>query len=374
MPTFTASRLSEGNRIFPDQIIIDEDSVTIKSPKLFGGNATSFPLGQITMSIDSPFLGFCDIKFSSQGTNICVHGFTDNDSKRIKRLINERNTGNTSKKSYSSSNKDTKRYRPDEDINFNKQMSEASALADENINKYSLILTKAMVDIAFIDEKSKDEIDDIEFKATKARSYLEGLLRKWYSNDRYKFDQVVKECADEADKQIAKINLERKGAKRISRDRESEYFGDSDEYSYLKTHFSKIMGVIFTYDEQLDINLLENNEKCNEHKRLIKRYSKHILSIEGLQDFKSSLEDVYDKDEYTEQLKILLKIIEDCYFITNHLTHSEKKQFGFGLQLQSVHEFILDSDTSSNEKISKIIDCVDNLVNRYSTYIDSAFK
>jgi hypothetical protein len=134
------------------------------------------------------------------------------------------------------------------------------------------------------------------------------------------------------------------------------------------------MGVIFTYDEQLEINLLENNEKCNEHKRLIKRYSKHILSIEGLQDFKSSLEDVYDKDEYTEQLKILLKIIEDCYFITNHLTHSEKKQFGFGLELQSVHEFILNSDTSSNEKISKIIDCVDNLVNRYSTYIDSAFK
>jgi hypothetical protein len=374
MPTFTASRLSEGNRIFPDQIIIDEDSVTIKSPRLFGGNATSFPLGQITMSVDSPFIGFCDIKFYSQGTNICVHGFTDNDSKRIKRLINERNTGNASNKSYSSSNKDAERYRRDEDIEFNNQMSEASSKADEDIKKYRQILTKAMVDIAFLDEKSKEEIDDIEFKATKARSYLEGLLRKWYSNDRYKFDHVVIECADEADKEIAKIKYERKADNEISRDNDSEYFDDNEEYSYLNTHFSKIMGVIYTYDEQLDVDLLENNEKCDEHKRIVKRFAKYILSNEGVQSIKSSLEDVYDEDEYTEQLKILLKIIEDCYYITDHLTHSEKKQFGFGLQLQSVHEFLSNADNSSNEKISKIIDCVDNLVQRYSDLIDSAFK
>ncbi len=372
MPIFTASRLSEGNRIFPDQIIIDEDSLTIKSPKLFGGNATSFPLGQITMSVDSPFIGFCDIKFSSQGTNICVHGFTDNDSKRIKRLINERNTGNASNKSYSSSNKDTERYRRDEDIEFNNQMSEASSKADEDIKKYRQILTKAMVDIAFLDEKSKEEIDDIEFKATKARSYLEGLLRKWYSNDRYKFDHVVKECADEADKQIAKIKYERKGVKGISRDSHAGYYDDNEEYSYLKSHISKIVQIASIYDRQLDIDILENREKCDEHKRLIKRYSKYILSNEGVERIKSSLEDVYGQDEYTEQLKTLLRIIEDCYFITNQIKNeSEKKQFRFGLQFQSVHEFLLSDDNSHYEKISKIIDCVDNLVQRYSDYIEA---
>ena len=80
----------------------------------------------------------------------------------------------------------------------------------------------------FITIIPENKIDDIEFKATKARSYLEGLLRKWYSNDRYKFDHVVKECADEADKQIAIIKHENKADNEISRDNDSEYFDDNE--------------------------------------------------------------------------------------------------------------------------------------------------
>lgn len=84
---FTASRLSEGNKLFPDEINIDETSVTIKSPKLFGGISKSFPLGQITISINSPMFGYSDITLFSQGTGMHVHGFTVSDANKIKKLI-----------------------------------------------------------------------------------------------------------------------------------------------------------------------------------------------------------------------------------------------------------------------------------------------
>jgi hypothetical protein len=37
METFIASRVAEGNRIFPSKIIIDHQGVTLKIPGLFSG-------------------------------------------------------------------------------------------------------------------------------------------------------------------------------------------------------------------------------------------------------------------------------------------------------------------------------------------------
>lgn len=100
MNRFTASRLSDGNKMFPDEILIDETSVTIKSPRLFGGRATTFPLGQITVSVNSPFLGFCDLNFYANGTSVSVHGFTDSDAKNIKWLISNGGDFKRKKKIY----------------------------------------------------------------------------------------------------------------------------------------------------------------------------------------------------------------------------------------------------------------------------------
>ena len=84
---FTASRLSDGNKVFPDEITIDDYSVTIKSPKLFGGVSKSFPLGQISVKVNTPMIGYSDITLFSQGTGMSVHGFTSSDAKSIKSLI-----------------------------------------------------------------------------------------------------------------------------------------------------------------------------------------------------------------------------------------------------------------------------------------------
>src|ERR1700753_3973681 len=84
---FTASRLSDGNNFFPDQIIIDNHFVTITSPKLFGGASKSFPIEQITISIIRPMIGFSDITVYAHGTQMTGHGFSSSEAKKIKKLI-----------------------------------------------------------------------------------------------------------------------------------------------------------------------------------------------------------------------------------------------------------------------------------------------
>ena len=86
---FVASRLSDGNKIFPDEITIDDYSATLKSPNFFSGNSKSFPLGQISVAINTPIVGYSDITLYAQGTGMKIHGFTADEARKIKRLIEQ---------------------------------------------------------------------------------------------------------------------------------------------------------------------------------------------------------------------------------------------------------------------------------------------
>ena len=92
MVIFAASRLSKGNKIIPDKIGIDENSVTVKSPRLFGGKQTSFPIGQIGASLKNPVNGFCEIEFLVNNKSYIIQGFTVHEAKMIKNMIQEKNT------------------------------------------------------------------------------------------------------------------------------------------------------------------------------------------------------------------------------------------------------------------------------------------
>ena len=95
MVLFTASRLTDGNKLTPDKIIIDEKSVTLKSPRLFGGKQTSFPIGQMGVSIKNPDNGFCEIEFSVNSKSFRIQGFTVPEAKMIKSMIQDKNINAT---------------------------------------------------------------------------------------------------------------------------------------------------------------------------------------------------------------------------------------------------------------------------------------
>jgi hypothetical protein len=89
MKTYTASRLTNGNRIFPSRIIIDDSSVTLKIPRLFSGNETTIPFTRISsVNIDSPFVGFSTIIIETTGEGqIIARGFTKSEVVEMKELI-----------------------------------------------------------------------------------------------------------------------------------------------------------------------------------------------------------------------------------------------------------------------------------------------
>jgi len=92
METFIASRLTEGNRIFPSKIIIDKLGVTLKVHGLFSGNEKTIPFHRISsVDIDCPFVGYSTIIIETTGEGrINAHGFTKDEVIRMKKIILEK--------------------------------------------------------------------------------------------------------------------------------------------------------------------------------------------------------------------------------------------------------------------------------------------
>lgn len=86
---FTASRVSgDGNAIFPDEIIIDDDNVTYRKAKVIGRKETKIAFEAIgCVSIDKHIL-FTDIIIETRGgMKICAKGFSRNDAEAILQLL-----------------------------------------------------------------------------------------------------------------------------------------------------------------------------------------------------------------------------------------------------------------------------------------------
>lgn len=92
METFIASRVAEGNRVFPSKVIIDQQGVTLKVPSLFSGNEKTIPFSRISsVNIDCPLVGYSSIIIDTTGEgNIRAHGFTKAEVMRMKAMILEK--------------------------------------------------------------------------------------------------------------------------------------------------------------------------------------------------------------------------------------------------------------------------------------------
>ena len=89
MSIYTASRLSEGNKVFPCVIHIDEQAVTFKIPGFFNGKETTIPMSRISsVDIETPLIGFSTIIVETTGEgSIKAHGFTKAEVKEMKQDI-----------------------------------------------------------------------------------------------------------------------------------------------------------------------------------------------------------------------------------------------------------------------------------------------
>ncbi|AMR30874.1 hypothetical protein A0256_05275 [Mucilaginibacter sp. PAMC 26640] len=85
---YVASRLSEGNKVFPAEITTEENGITIRLPGLFSSDTTTIAYGSISaVEIDTPLIGYSTIRFYHSGNKVEAHGFSKSDVKEIKDFI-----------------------------------------------------------------------------------------------------------------------------------------------------------------------------------------------------------------------------------------------------------------------------------------------
>ena len=81
---YTASRLSEGNKLFPPSIIVEEGGLTVKFPSLFSGEEKFIEFDDISsISFDAPVVGFTELTLNIRGAITTVKGFYKDDCKAI---------------------------------------------------------------------------------------------------------------------------------------------------------------------------------------------------------------------------------------------------------------------------------------------------
>jgi len=86
---FRASRMTRGNRIFPAQVVINKNSVTLVQPQWIGKVEESAHIAHISsIQIDTNVM-FSDISIETTGGHnpMVCHGHTKGDAVRIKQVI-----------------------------------------------------------------------------------------------------------------------------------------------------------------------------------------------------------------------------------------------------------------------------------------------
>jgi len=81
---FIASRLSKGNKMFPAEIITEDNGIKVKIPGFFSGNTQFISYEKISaVEVDSPMIGFSTLTFFHDGNKVEVHGFSKSDAEAI---------------------------------------------------------------------------------------------------------------------------------------------------------------------------------------------------------------------------------------------------------------------------------------------------
>jgi hypothetical protein len=84
---FTASRLSDGNKVFPAEIYTEDSGIKVKIPGFFRGDTKFINYENISMEINTPLIGYSTLTFFYQGSKAHAHGFTKDQAKQIKAII-----------------------------------------------------------------------------------------------------------------------------------------------------------------------------------------------------------------------------------------------------------------------------------------------
>jgi len=90
MKKITASRISDGNKLFPASITIEDTGLKVRLPGFWKDEETFVSYTDISgVSVDTPLIGYSSIEFNVMGSRVKAHGFTKSEVKEIKQAIDD---------------------------------------------------------------------------------------------------------------------------------------------------------------------------------------------------------------------------------------------------------------------------------------------
>jgi len=90
MKKITASRISDGNKLFPASITIEDSGLKVRLPGFWKDEETFVSYTDISgVSVDTPLIGYSSIEFNVVGSRVKAHGFTKSEVKEIKQAIDD---------------------------------------------------------------------------------------------------------------------------------------------------------------------------------------------------------------------------------------------------------------------------------------------
>lgn len=204
---FTASRLSDGNKIFPAQIHIEANGLTVKIPGLFRGKTEYIDFEKISnVSVNAPLIGYSTITFHAASTKVIAHGFKSSEVKQIKQAIEtgKLNKGKNSQNSEPINNSTT-------------IVNKGDSALTTGVKMYGKALDKILEDEEGKEKKLKiEEISSLNFESDPES--IMNQLNKLVSLASAKPDKSVKNAIlEKIDFGIMKLNS-------IGATTEAEYF------------------------------------------------------------------------------------------------------------------------------------------------------
>lgn len=152
---------------------------------------------------------------------------------------------------------------------------------------------------------------------------------------------------------------------------EKENFYDDNQIQEDKEEVEKNIKKIISKYDNLNLDILEDPKMVKKYKEIVKTFVRKVyLVTEDREDeFIDLLDENIEDYDFEKTPKFIEELLDlrDLILFCNKI-HDESKgtdyELTFGLYREDIQDFLLDSNNTLVERLEKIIDVVDNMINR----------